>query len=138
MDEMNEMIVKDDAELAVFGGVNALPVIKMFDGSTLPIEQIINIVNGETKSVSEVLNQILDLQGFGGCIMEALDDATGETVKYKKYFIVTDVGIVSTTSIFIGRTLQMLYRCNVQAMHIKFRQVEKQGKRHFYLDLVTD
>lgn len=138
MDEMNEMIVKDNAELTVFGDVNTLPVIKMFDGSTLPIEQIINIVNGETKSVSEVLNQVLDLQGFGGCIMEAIDDETGETIKYKKYFIVTNVGIVSTTSIFIGRTLQMLYRCNVQTMHIKFRQVEKQGKRHFYLDLVTD
>lgn len=133
---MEELNVKETQELGVFEGSTSVPVIKMFNGEELSAAKMINIVNGSAKSVSDFLNQELTLLGFGGVVLDFVDDETGEVGKYNKYILITDKGEIATTSTFIGRTLKMLWQCNMTSPRIKFRQVEQSGRRRFLMDLL--
>lgn len=133
---MEELNVKETQELGVFEGSTSVPVIKMFNGEELSAAKMINIVNGSAKSVSDFLNQELTLLGFGGVVLDFVDDETGEMGRYNKYILITDKGEIATTSTFIGRTLKMLWQCNMTSPRIKFRQVEQSGRRRFLMDLL--
>lgn len=133
---MEELRVNETQELGVFEGGTSVPVIRMFNGEELSTSKMINIVNGSAKSVSDFLNQELTLLGFGGVVLDFVDEETGETGKYNKYILITDKGDISTTSTFVGRTLKMLWQCNMQSPRIKFRQVEQSGRRRFLMDLL--
>ena len=133
---MEELRVNETKELGVFEGSTSVPVIRMFNGEELSASKMINIVNGSAKSVSDFLNQELTLLGFGGVVLDFVDEETGETGKYNKYILITDKGDIATTSTFIGRTLKMLYQCNMTSPRIKFRQVEQSGRRRFLMDLL--
>lgn len=134
--DMEELRVNEAQELGVFEGHTSVPVIKMFNGEELSAAKMINIVNGSAKSVNDFLNQELTLLGFGGVVLDFVDDETGEVGKYNKYILITDKGEIATTSTFIGRTLKMLWQCNMTSPRIKFRQVEQSGRRRFLMDLL--
>ncbi len=133
---MEELRVNETQELGVFEGSTSVPIIKMFNGEELSAAKMINIVNGSAKSVSDFLNQELTLLGFGGVVLDFIDEETGEMGRYNKYILITDKGDIATTSTFIGRTLKMLYQCNMTSPRIRFRQVEQAGRRRFLMDLL--
>lgn len=133
---MEELRVNEVKELGIFEGPTSVPVIRMFNGEELSASKMINIVNGSAKSVSDFLNQELTLLGFGGVVLDFVDEETGETGKYNKYILITDKGDIATTSTFIGRTLKMLWQCNMTSPRVRFRQVEQSGRRRFLMDLL--
>lgn len=122
----------------MFGDKVNVPAILMYDEKkAVSVSQIINIASGENVSLSNVINKELTLEGFGAVRLEYPNAETGEVVDYIRYILITDSGMFTTTSAFIGRTLKMLYQTMVKSPKVRFVQQELgDGKRRFRMEIL--
>lgn len=141
---VTDLTTLDNTALAeMFADTMAQPAILMYENQKAisPME-LINIASGENKSLSEVINKELTLQGFGAVKLDYTDTDTGEFGKYIRYILVTDQGTFTTTSSFIGRTLKMLYNVSVQSPRIMFEQkdtvVGNESRRRYMMRLLNN
>lgn len=130
-------VVNNQALLDLFAENTNIPAILMYDEKkALKPSEVINLASGENKSLSDVLNVELSLEGFGAVRLDYVDENTGEFGNYIRYILITDKGNFTTTSTFIGRTLKMLYQTMMKSPKIMFKQKETDGKRRFMMEVL--
>lgn len=114
----------------------SMPSIMMYDKSkSMDLEDLVNLSAGAHKSLTDILNLEVTLEGFGLVKLQFIDE-DGVIGDYIRYILVTDQGAFTTTSSFIGRTLAMLYQVKAFEPKVKFIQVDKGENRRFMMELV--